>query len=200
MPDQAPMYQGLRIYPRGFLGASLGEQVKPTERASASDLRSFNYHPDWFKAASGNKEINRNVEMIWRHLNTNTFQINDMAFRKEVLRVALHAFGTKDFMDWVLINRAGPSTGEMHMEFIADTLNFIQNGKRDLTLHNWIGMLSNSDITHNTTKDFNFTEFFVGPDKVARNINLVDVIQRWCAQEDGFLDMAVTLHVLFGEV
>jgi hypothetical protein len=201
MPDTAPSYKGYRIYPRGFLGASLGEQIKPTERAGAAALKTHNYHPDWFKGLTNPKEVNRNIESMWRHMNDHHHSIDDMEFREKVLRIALNAFGTSDFLEWVMIQQNGPSTGDMHMEFLRNTLEFIQTGKRAVGLHAWTTMLSTMDITHNQTKDDgSFTWFFVDDNKSARNVALIDVIQRWCSHPNGFADMIQTLHVLFGEV
>jgi hypothetical protein len=201
MPDTAPAYKGFRVYPRGFLGASLGEQIKPTERSVASQLRSYQYHPDWFKNPTVAKEINQNIEALWAKLNDSYGAMDSMEFREKVLRVALHAFGTKDFYEWLDVQATGPSTGDIHMRFLQDTLEFIETGRRQMSLHNWAGLLSLSEITHNVTPNQGqFNWFFMTGDKRAKNVQLVDVIQRWCSHPQGFFDLAHTLHVLFGEV
>lgn len=202
MPDAAPSFKGYRIYPRGFLGASLGEQIKPAERPSAAQLRSHVYHPDWFKGPVNPREVNRNIENMWRSFNDAYHSFDNMEFREKILKIALDAFGTRDFSEWVKIQLDGPSTGDLHIEFISDTMNFIQHGKRKLGLHGWTSMLSLSEITHNQTKDDgSFGWFFVDPEtKYNRNVTLVDVLQRWCSRQGGFADLAQTLHVLFGEL
>lgn len=201
MPDVVPSFKGYRIYPRGFLGASLGEQIKPTERSAASQLRTYTYHPEWFSGSKAKKEINRNVENLWRRLNDGAGVLDDEDYREQLLRVALNAFGTVDFLEWLLIQQSGPSTGDLHMEFLKDTLQFIETGKRGLGLHAWTSMLTMSDITHNQTKDDGaFSWFFLTPEGKQKNILVLDVVQRWCSQRNGFADLAQTLHVLFGEV
>jgi hypothetical protein len=201
MPDTAPAYKGFRVYPRGFLGASLGEQIKPTERSAASQLRSYQYHPDWFKNQVNPKEVNQNIEALWAALNDSYGAADSMEFREKILRVALNAFGTKDFVEWINIQMNGPSTGDMHMKFLHETLTFIETGKRGMSLHNWGAMLSLSEITHNETpNEGQFNWFFITGDKRPKNTTLIDVIQRWCSQPSGFIDLAHTLHVLFGEV
>lgn len=205
MADNAPLYKGFRVYPRGFLGASLGEQIKQAERPFAGSLKTHTYHPDWFKPAQAPREVNRNIENMWRKAQEHRFVFDDINFREELLKIALQAFGTMSFQEWVSINQQGPSTGDMHMEFIQDTLQFIQTGKRSMNLHSWTMMLSLSEVTHNDTpNEGQFKWFFVnenafGPQR-CRNQSVVDVIQRWCSQEGGFIDMAQTLHVLFGEI
>jgi hypothetical protein len=201
MPDTAPAYKGFRVYPRGFLGASLGEQIKPTERSAAASLRSYQYHPDWFKAPASAKEINQNIEALWAKLNDSYGAMDSMEFREKVLRIALNAFGTQNFYDWINVQISGPSTGDIHMRFLQDMLEFIETGKHQMSLHNWSGLLSLSEITHNETpNEGQFNWFFITGDKRPKNMQLVDVIQRWCSQPNGFIDLAHTLHVLFGEV
>jgi hypothetical protein len=201
MPDYAPVYKGFRVYPRGFLGASLGEQIKPTERAFAAQIKSHTYHPDWFRGSNNPKEINQNIEALWRHLNDGYHAVDSMEFREKALRVALNAFGTKDFYEWITIQIKGPSTGDLHLRFLQDTLEFIETGKRSMSLHSWTSMLSLSPITHNDThNEGQFNWFFITGDKRPKNMSLIDVIQRWCGQTGGFIDMIQTLHVLFGEV
>jgi hypothetical protein len=201
MPDYAPAYKGYRVYPRGFLGASLGEQIKPSERSFSSQIKSHTYHPDWFQGKSNPKEVNKNIEAIWRHLNDGYHAVDNMEYREKVLRIALNAFGTKDFYEWVLIQINGPSTGDLHLRFLQDTFEFIETGKRSMSLHSWTALLSMSDITHNdTSNEGQFNWFFVTGDKRPKNMSVIDVIQRWCGQPNGFADLIQTLHVLFGEV
>lgn len=197
MPDLAPTYKGFRVYPRGFLGAALGDLIKAPERAYSSQLKMHTYHPDWFKNAKTTREVNRNIESMWRHMNDHHLAIDDIEFREKILKIALNAFGASDFHQWVSIQMSGPSTGDIHMDFLQDTLNFIDTGRRRMNLHTWTTMLSMTEITHNETPDEGqFAWFFKGN----RNVKLVDVIQRWCGQPNGFADLAQTLHVLFGEV
>jgi hypothetical protein len=201
MADMAPVYKGYRVYPRGFLGASLGEQLKATERPLAIQLQRHTYHPDWFKGSKAPREVNRNIERMWRHLNDHHNAIDDIEFREKILTVALNAFGTKNFHDWLSIQLSGPSTGDLHMDFITDTLRFIETGKRQLNLHSWTTMLSLSEVKHNETpNEGQFAWFFQNEAGRPKNMDLVDVIQRWCSQPGGFADLAQTLHVFFGEV
>jgi len=201
MRDLAPAYKGYRIYPRGFLGASLGEQIAPSERPAAIQLRTHTFHPDWFKQTQEPKEVNRNIEGMWRHMNETFGAFDNFEFREKVLCIALTAFGTSNFADWLKVQQDGPSTGDMHMEFLRDTFGFIMTGKRKMNLHNWTLLLSMTEITHNVTKDDgSFDAFFRSSDKRLQNTKLIDVIQRWCSQPSGFADLAQTLHVLFGEL
>lgn len=201
MPDKAPAFKGYRIYPRGFLGASLGEQIKPSERPSAAGLKTHQYHPDWFKPNMTVVEHNRNIEDIWRRLHESHAAIDHMDFRDQILLVAKSAFGTQDFLEWVLIQQQGPSTGDIHMDFLRDTLTFIMTGRRGINLHAWTSMLSDAEVRRSVTKtDGSMTWFFIDEAGRQRNVMMDDVLQRWCSHPSGFADLAQTLHVLFGEI
>lgn len=201
MPDLAPVFKGYRVYPRGFLGASLGEQIKPSDNPAVTDLLQHNYHPDWFKANKPPREINKNVEMLWAKLNSTSHQIDNIEFREHILRVALKAFGTQSFLDWTYANVEAPSTGELHMDFIRDTLRYIDTGQRTLNIFTWLSLLSKTEVIANKTPDDGtLKEHFIdAPTGVARNHTVIDVIQRWCSQTGGFADLGTSLHILFGE-
>jgi hypothetical protein len=200
MPDQAPVFEGYRVYPRGFLGASLGEQIKPSENPANSDLMTHNYHPDWFKVNKAPREVNRNVEALWARLNSTHHEIDNIEFREYMLKIALKAFGTDNFLDWVYAHLKAPSTGELQIDFLRDTLKFIQTGQRTLNVFTWLSMLSKMEVVANkTADDGSMNYFFVNENGHARNISVIDVIQRWCSQPGGFADLGTTLHILFGE-
>jgi hypothetical protein len=202
MPDKAPTYQGFRIYPRGFLGASLGTTAQQILRPYQEKVLTHQFHPEMFKAPKSAVEVNHNIEQIWSHLLRYNHAILDFDYRQKVLLVALNAFGTDDFMKWTMAQFAGPSTGELHAEFIEDTLDFIMTGKRKLHLTSWLPLLTLSDLNTNVTvPSEKIKTFFVEPEtKVARNVKLIDVLQRWCSHEGGFEDMIQTLHILFGDI
>lgn len=202
MRDTAPIFQGFRVYPRGFLGASLGAHAEASDRPFMSHLQTHQYHPDQFRQAKTPREVNHNVENLWKRVLDQQGVMNSFEFREKVLKVALQAFGTDNFRNWIDVQISGPSTGDMHMDFLRDTLRFIESGQRRMTLHSWTAVLTLSSVDSNITKELpGLNDFFVCQQtKRGKNIKMIDVLQRWCSQEGGFEDLAQTLHVLFGDV
>lgn len=202
MRDQAPLFQGFRIYPRGFLGASVGIDGSLSDRPFMSQIQTHQYHPEMFQPPKMPKEVNNNVERLWQTVLDKQGIVGSFEFREKILQVAFEAFGTISFFDWIAVQLKGPSTGDMHIEFLKDTMKFIMTGKRKLSLHSWTDVLTLSSITSNeTVTEAEIASFFVNADtKQGMNIQLIDVIQRWCAQEGGFEDLVQTLHVLFGSI
>ena len=201
MRDQAPTSQGLRVYPRGFLGANIGVRIQDTLRPFNSMLQTHQYHHDMFKPQSMPVEVNWNIEEMYRYMLKTPLATGDMKFRERVLRLALQSFGTNDWYTWVSANYKGPATGELHAEFIEDCLVFIRTGKRRMSCHVWATLLQLSDIGTNVTNMDAIEGFFVDPMKPSqlKPYSLVDILQLWCGHDGGFEDLAQSLHVLFGD-
>lgn len=202
MPEVAASTMGLRVYPRGFVGGNIGVPLKPTTRPYEEILQKHQYHPGMFSLPKLPVLANHNIEKISSKFIKQSMAILDGDFREQVLKVALIAFGTQNFRQWVNAQHDTGTTGELHIEFLQDTLNFIQYGKRNLSLSNWLPMLTLSDLGSNATPlSEEVKKFFIDPEtQRERNATLVDVIQRWCSQDGGFEDLIQTLHVLFGEI
>lgn len=198
----AATFEGFRIYPRGFLGASLGVTPMEVLRPYQEQVQSHQFHPKMFKPSKADVEINRNIEEVWSAMIRHQGKMLEFDFREKLLTVALGAFGTQDFKLWVNTNIRGPSTGELHAEFIEDTLLFIASGKRRLAVMTWLPLLTLSDLkTNANVPTALINSFFIQPnDRGECNVNLVDVLQRWCHHEGGFEDLIQTLHVLFGDI
>lgn len=201
MRDNAPTINGLRVYPRGFLGANVGVRIKDTLRPFNSLLQTHQYHPDMFKAPSMSVEVNWNIEEMYRYMLKTRLAMDDFMFRDKMVRLALFSFGTSDWYSWVNAQFKGPATGELHAEFIEDTLIYIKTGKRRMHPHTWASLLQLSDIGTNVQDMAGVKGFFEDPYNRGKikAYSVVDIIQMWCGHEGGFEDLAHTLHVLFGD-
>lgn len=201
MRDQALTFQGMRIYPRGFLGANIGVRIQDTLRPFNSMLQTHVYHPDMFKPPQVPVEVNWNIEEMYRYMLKTPLATADMKFRERVFRLALASFGTNDFYTWVSANYRGPATGELHADFIEDCLVFIRTGKRRMQCHVWASILQLSDIGSNVTNMDSIKAFFIDPNNksVIKSYSIVDIVQMWCSHEGGIEDLAQSLHVLFGD-
>lgn len=202
MPDVAASSMGFRVYPRGFLGGNIGVPLKPTTRPYQDQIQKHQFHPGMFSLPKQQVLANHNIEHISSKFLKQSMAILDPEFREKVLMVALGAFGTQDFRQWINAQHEAGTTGELHICFLQDTLNFIQYGRRDLSVTGWLPMLTLSDVGSNVTPMSEETKkFFIDPETGReRNASLVDVLQRWCSQDGGFEDLIQTLHVLFGEI
>lgn len=197
------MFGEFKIYPRGFLGANLGIPITKILKPYEDKLTSHQYHTDMFNSTKDNGAgCNPNVEALYAHYIKNSADTNSFTFHEKVLTVALAAFGTTDFGYWFKQQHNSPATGDLHRRFLEDTLKFISTGRREMCLENYCALLTLSDIDGNICELTDFAKDFFkysgsGQDEVT---TLINIIQKWCSQPNGFEDMLGTLHILFGNV
>lgn len=192
-----------RLYPRGFLGGDVQPQVERTKDPFKDTVNQMKYSVDAHKGTN-TLIANPHVEGIYSKLIKNNIKIGDPAFRNEILKVAMTAFGTNNFLVWVMTQYSSPAAGGLHDEFILDTLKYIETGVRNMSLENWMALLVITDEGNNIGEPKDKVKEFFGVNKDAPitlasvNVNLVDVIQKWCSKPNGLEDLIGTLHILFG--
>lgn len=176
----------LQLYPRGYLGEAF---VSGQAALDPSRPKKPSAHP--------------NVEALYDQYIKRIGATTSFEFRRQVLAVALKAFGTSNFEIWVSSQRQSPLIGDTHNNFIDDTIRFISEGRRDLCVENWDALITSADHGERLTGHTEIAkEFFGFPSsghhRYPRNRELIDVIQLWCSRPGGIEDMLCTMHVLFG--
>jgi hypothetical protein len=147
--------------------------------------------------------VNENVEALYAQMITRVDTLNEFEFREKLLKVALSAFGTPQFDFWYSQQKFSPSAGDLHRDFLEDTLHFIEYGTRSQHMETWNVLVSYSDkgerenvLSEQAAQFFGITSN--GLRREPRNSNLIDVLCAWTGQPGGFADLLFTLHILFG--
>lgn len=193
-----------KLYPRGFLGAMLeGRIEKKTEMretglgwrfANAVVMRNQNEidhsHPD--------------VERLYSQYINRAPNCTSFEFKRDVLKTALTAFGTPLFDFWYRMQFKSPASGSLHREFLEDTLHFIQEGRRNVSLETWGSLLNGEEGRQGSDQISLYAEEFFGitsggVHRYPSNRQLTEVIQRWCSKPNGLEDLLCTMHLLFGK-
>lgn len=195
---------GFRVYPRGFLGKNVSPQSERTVNPYSDRTSLLRYSVDNTKKPMGSIIGNPHVEAIYASVIKNDIRFESPEYRTNALKVALEAFGTIDFFLWFTAQYSNPVAGSLHSDFLVDTLKFIQTGSRSMSLENWMALLVITDEGNSIGRiPEEAKEFFgigiqnqIQPPK--QNFLVVDVIQAWCSQSGGLLDLVGTLHILFG--
>ena len=195
------MENKFRLYPRGFLGSKIMPQ---NIRTSDPFFNKINHHQ--FNVASStmgggaidtspNIPGNPFVEGLYTDYIKNIDRTTSFEFKVNILQVALAAFGTLDFKEWVEVQYKILQTGDNHSRFIKDTIQFIQTGRRDMSLETWHSLLKMTD-EGNQIGDIpkEISEY------IENNNDLVEIIVDWCSKKNGLEDLLGTLHILFGNV
>lgn len=193
-----------KVYPRGFLGAMLEDRVEKHTQTRDSILAGLqNYQVRIFGKQNDVDHSNPNVEALYAQYIRRAPDTQSFEFRKKVLIVALHAFGTRQFDFWYHMQCKSPMVGDLHQRFLEDTLRFIATGRRELALETWNALVTVDDTgDHSGQLSLFAREFFGmgrdGTSSATCNTAIVDVIQQWCGFPNGMEDLLGTLHLLFG--
>ena len=195
-----------RIYPRGFLGGNLKPRIVQEPDSFLETVKnrySVKTHDD----NDGSIVSNPAVDYLYADYIKNNINTSTGTFRHQILKTALSAFGTGNFLVWFLAQQKSPAYGDLHHRFLVDTMQFINTGRRELSLESWDTLLNiKAEQVSATNKRDKINEFFGahGNDDLTlsskKNIYIVDVIQNWCIQPGGLEDLLSTLHILFGIV
>lgn len=138
--------------------------------------------------ANGDPEVNKIFDdFMAQKLNTQSF-----AKRAEVLVVAgrlLH-----NFVEWAKDQQANANLRGYNYDFLVDTINFINSGKRKLSVMNWHDLVSEDDFpTHG-----NNVVRAVPLDLGMFENDSAYVVTKWCSRDGGFEDMVQSLYLIFG--
>lgn len=196
----------LKVYPRGFLGKPLEAQLKAKPRPFEARLSSLAVRVDLFTPQVNSVDSNPIVETLYGKWINRAPETTSFEFRKQVLIAALDAFGTDSFFAWFGAQPLSPAFGDMHKRFLEDTLLFLKEGRRTMSLENWASLVRLDDAGERNLELSPLAKEFFGvkvPDAQYRepqNRDLVTIIQKWVSHARGFDDLVSTLHVLFGDL
>lgn len=204
MPELAQS-AGFILYPRGFLGAQLKPTIKKHISPFSSEVKRLQPSVSLFHSQKSGDDlkVNEDVEALYAHMISRVTTLDDFEFRESLLKAALTAFGTQQFDFWYSQQQYIPAAGNLHREFLEDTLQFIETGTRAMHVQTWNDLINSNDTGHRqTVLSEKAMEFFGissnGIRREPRNGSLIDVLITWTSQPGGFMDLLYTLHILFG--
>lgn len=197
----AELQQQLRLYPRGFLGAVLqGDelQMRPGYLENNRGFHSIQVRD--LKSRDAYDQPNPQVQLLYTQYIQQSVDSENFDFRRQVLQTALSAFGTPYFNEWFEAQFKNPTAGDLHGRFLVDTLRYIQDGRREMSVQTW-----SSIVTLESAKGGRIgempqyaREFFRIGQPYKRPCKMSDIVQDWCAHPAGFDDLLGSLYVLFG--
>jgi hypothetical protein len=193
----------LRLYPRGFLGAEIAPQIERTPKPFLENITRAQFHVQDFKTMESDLFANPHVENLYAEYIKQSARTESFEFRKKVAQVALQAFGTMNFEFWYSAQHRVPACGDLHNRFLTDTLRFIQEGRREMSLETWQNLVTITDEGDQVGGLSDYAKSFFGIGnghfQPARfNTQLTEVLQMWLSKPNGQDDLIGTLHILFG--
>lgn len=194
-----------RIYPRGFVGAAIGMRVQKNTTNAQLRFQTLSQSFQLYRPPANSIDPNPAVKELYTQYMRGTKVETSFDYKKTLIITATRAFGTHNFLYWIQQQYASPVVGDLHREFLDDTLNYIATGERRRRLETWKSIISMKDRgAANPTLSKTTNEFFNIGGSVRlvngqRNISLIPVICDWLSHPDGYSDLIGTLHILFGE-
>lgn len=199
------MSDKLRLYPRGFLGKNVQSQTERTVNPYQDQINQHQFMVDTNQNSSVSAIVaNPEVEGVYADYIRDVVATSSFEFKERILKVALDSFGTINFGTWCIAQYDSKAAGDLHNRFIEDTLRFIVEGRREMSLPTWMAIIKITDegnnIGHMSQQTKDYLKILSDYRAETYNISLIEVIQKWCSKPGGMEDMLVTLHVLFGSV
>lgn len=112
----------------------------------------------------------------------------------EIGRKASELFGGTELFDFVnknlLFNRF---KSDLHYRFMCDTIEYIQTGKRSMSIHTWQQLLVSPNGS--LTKKVHTKTAYSMKSDCYRNIS----VMQWLSHEGGLLDLVISLYIIFGK-
>lgn len=134
------------------------------------------------------------VELLYKTLidrNTNT---RSWAFSRTVLTNAMRLFG--DLQEWTREQLSNPNIVGYNREFIKDTLNFIQTGRREMPVLVWFDLVTEGGVGHHAHAIPQ--RLHESKPVLKASDDSIQLLQSWISQPNGLEDLLTTMHLLFG--
>lgn len=140
---------------------------------------------------SGQVEGDSELMVLWDIYMTCKLDTTTWGFRKRVVNTAMRLF--ENFGSWVGDQNSSPNVVGYNADFLADTLNFIETGKRKLHPLQWLDIVN--ETAEIATVDDNHT---VAGGNYKGLTFTHDVLQKWMSWPLGFEDLMLSLYIFFG--
>jgi hypothetical protein len=195
-----PKIDRYRVYPRGFIGVEDSPQQMRSPKPFSELMSHHQYHVGREIRSGDNISGHSTIESLYTSYIRNDPRSTAMSFRTDIYKAAIEVFGGHNkgrMYDWFKRQYANKTTGDSHSRFMEDTIKFIKEGRRNLSVETWAALIAITDEadTVGPIPD-SISEFF----KYDESLTVSDFIVAWCSQPTGTEDLLGTLHVLFGNL
>lgn len=183
------------ILSSGFISKNIGILSSNIEKGS--NFRDLILDNDHYQGVD--HFYNKDVNILFDKFINNKNIMNDFDFKEHVLILVYKLFEKKSIYNWMYDQQyaVGKTVSNLHIEFLEDTINYLNGETRKINIYQWARML-------NVTKDaINYkpaqNDFFKTTITRIMYGNLINNIKQWLAIEGGYEDLLTTLYVIFGD-
>lgn len=196
----------LQVYPRGFLGRPLPTAVLKKETPFSVEKNRRQFTLSLLDSHDRKRVGHPVVENLFSKYIRAEGNINYSVFREQIFKAAMDLFGGRDFYFWYQAQKASPLYGDYQKRFLEDTILYLKTGKRELSLVSWGTLITVSADLDPAGPESKFVNEFFGESilgdgqRIAKNRDIVDILQLWWSKPAGVGDLLYTLHILFGNI
>lgn len=192
-----------RLYPRGFLGAPGEPAIKKIESGRGWDGVGNIVSQIQVLRSDNDSELHGSAEVVAfmsSYMAAPAKHSDRFTTLERGLIVALRAWGATRFDQWYYQQFKSPSFGDVHLDFIDDTIRFIMTGKRETDLNIWKDLVGYSDRVEKPRRASELATAFIDSKLPLGELHMTEIIRKWISHYDGFRDMMFTLNIMFGNV
>jgi hypothetical protein len=190
------------LYTRGYFGYISDSTRKDDNKQSVNDIvHNTKYN---IETKKGIKQVsNLFVDELWNMYNNHDIKFTNFYHREKILTTAMDAFYTDSFLNWCKLQTSSPYFSSIHKQFLNETFSYLEGRSRSMTITTWPTIifpadLKQGDVDHVYKLDDYFDDATT-PLKRVTKTSMHETLVRWTCQENGFEDLLVSLHILFGK-
>lgn len=131
------------------------------------------------------------VEDLWERMNSSNDAKPDRLIACDVAAQWLRVTGGS-LADWLSLQEQNPYLKQRVIDFLEDTLRYIETGYRVMSIHSWQHLLTDADVKITQGLRPNLVTEFARKDTT-------ELLAKWLSYPDGLADQMLTLRALFGK-
>ena len=182
----------MKLYPSGFLGNAAVHRVDTLNPIAIRQKLLLDRNAT-VGTVMGNAEI---TELWQRYNNGSRNGVLDFDLAEKIMLLALEAFGTETFKDWVEAQEQSPEYNIYHLKWVEETLEFVYQGKpRRIMWPSWELLMQQSGRV-DSLMTFPNVQALARQDKPD---SILDLVRAWVRRDGGITDLLASLYILFGK-
>lgn len=138
------------------------------------------------------------VDSLFEKLRGGTHTHHDFDYFMGVTRKALELLGTDP--NWIVAQTFNPNLDRYRIDFLVDTLIYIETGKRSQSLMTWRALCCDKTLTDAkgiTLRGHSINKKIVLPKAILFS-QPASIISAWISYDGGFADLVESLYMMFG--
>jgi hypothetical protein len=188
------------ILQSGFISVANPKLTRPSDPPTDSSFDAFILNKA-FNIDTNSYFYHSGVDSLSKEYLNNPLLGKDFDFREKAFLEFKDALGTKNIVEWLMLQSKNQHLSALHSQFLNDMLIFVSGRVRTMQSENW-GMIISKDSSFNKSLfvPVDINKYF-NPNSGIYNLNstIYKFLASWLSQPNGFDDFITTIGIIFGE-